>query len=192
MKGGGTSVSEGGSSMWLLVVLVVAPIAVFAIHYVGSGGGDLGWDYGSLGGAGRSIIVLSVLGGAVAGWLAGRAVRARETPSRARVLGIAALGTVALASLGARQFADYGAHSRRAGDREMSPAMCTWVREKLPACIDLTMGTKEGDFVRRSQPDCWADARSIATYERCMPVENCFDMVDCITKPPETDVESEP
>lgn len=180
--------------MWLLVAAIVTPIAIFAIHYIGSDGADIGWDYGALGGAGRAIILISVVFGLVTGLFAGIAVRAHSNgaSSRARSLGILALATVTLASLGARQFADYGARARRPGETEMGAAMCTWVREKLPACVDIAMGTKEGDFVRRSQPDCWADERSIATYQRCMSVENCIEMVDCIANEPTPDAESTP
>lgn len=180
--GGGTSVPEPRSAATWLWALVVAPVAAYLVHRLGAGSG-CGWDYSAVGGACRAIILLSVISGIVAGILAALAARAlEEQPGRAKTLGAVAVLVVVLGTLAAKQFDDYGG-----GGREMDERMCTWVRETLPNCVAVVWSESDAETVRRAQPGCRADDRSIATYTRCMALEDCKQILDCIsghTEPP--------
>jgi hypothetical protein len=94
------------------------------------------------------------------------------------VFGILTPLVVALGIAGGTQFAHYQASV--GGGREMDPEMCTWIRETFPNCIGELAGPKEAERIRTAQPTCYADDVSIASYARCMHVQGCKQMVDCV------------
>ncbi|MBA2539247.1 MAG: hypothetical protein H0V17_06405 [Deltaproteobacteria bacterium] len=178
-RAGGTSVPEKRRSFapWLVLVVSV-PLATYVVHRLSSGT-SCGWDYGGVGGACRAIILLSILAGAATGLLALFAARALpEHKDRALLLAVFAVIVVVTGTLAAKQFQEYRQSMR--GGREMEAGMCAWVTETLPACVEKVWGKDEAEMVRRSQPDCTADERSIATYDKCMAMDDCKQVLDCI------------
>ena len=159
---------------WLWPI-VVTPVAAYVVHRVSSGS-DCGWDYSAVGGACRAIILLSIVSGVVAGILTALAVRAMpEQPQRAKGLAVTIVIVVVLGTLAAKQFDEFQ------GGRQMDDQMCTWVRETLPNCVEQLWGKSDAETVRRAQPGCRADEASLATYQRCMAVEDCQQILDCIS-----------
>jgi hypothetical protein len=176
-QGGGTAVPETRSWSWLIALIVVTPAVAFAVHRVSSGS-MCGWDYGGVGGACRAIILISIIAGVAAGVFAALAARAfaKEHVKRGWLFAGLALVIAVLAILFARQFADY----MRSGRVEMEDAMCTFARETLPDCVEQEWSKLDAESVRRAQPNCLADERSMADYQRCMPLQGCRQILECI------------
>jgi hypothetical protein len=179
-QAGGTSLVEPAPSRaWLAALVIVTPVVAYLVHRLGAGS-DLGWDYDSAGGAGRSIITLSIVSGlAAGGFAAGYVAKRAARPTFATWLGLAALATVALGTYAAKQFEDY----RTAGTRIMDEPMCTFVNEKLMSCVEQVWGPKDAAIVRRAQHGCRAADSEIATYTKCMPIQDCNQLVECIAHP---------
>jgi hypothetical protein len=117
VKAGGTSVPEPRSGGGWVAFVVVAPVAAYLVHRISSGD-ECGWDYSAVGGACRSIIMLSVIAGAAAGGLAVAALRAKraDEPRRMHVFAAIAVVVVVLATYSAQQFQDYRHATMRSMD----------------------------------------------------------------------------
>lgn len=105
MAGGGTSIEEPTSRAWLVALVVTAPLAAFAVHQIGAP--RTSWNYGAEGGAGRAIILLSVLSGLAAGGLVAAAVHRAKQERAWLGFVLGAIVIVVLGAMGAAQFADY-------------------------------------------------------------------------------------
>ena len=101
-RAGGTSVPDKRSFAPWLVLLVSVPLATYLVHRMSSGT-TCGWDYGGVGGACRAIILLSIVAGAATGMFALFAARALpDNKDRALLLGVLAIVTVVLGTMGAK------------------------------------------------------------------------------------------
>ena len=203
-KAGGTSAPEPRSWSWLLAFVIDAVVATFLVHKL-SAGDSCGWNYGGVGGACRAIILLSILSGLVSGVFAVVSANAfrDERRSRAWSFAIAAVVVVVLGTLAAKQFQDYRTVSHYAevldghtfetfhdadrpdaGLHEMNDPMCTFAKETLPKCVGQVMGADAEATVRHAQPNCSADSHSMMTYEKCMVITDCKQVVDCVSNAP--------
>jgi len=173
MSGGGTSLEAPRSRTWLVALVLVAPAGAYIVHRLGGDG--CGWSYGAMGGACRSVILLSLLAGGAAGALAAVATHRASQERSWSLHALGAIGVVVLAILSAREFADYGGVGTR-----MTDAQCRFARQTLPDCVETVWGHDDAETVRKAQPGCYGDARSLRTYDQCAKLTDCKQIVDCV------------
>src|SRR5262245_29189653 len=110
--GSGTSLPERSSKLPLLAFLVVTPVVAYLVHLPYA---SCGWTWSGVGGVCRSILLISILSGLLAGALALSSARSflSEDRRRAAVLGALAVVVVVAAMWTAKQFGDYGRSAPR-------------------------------------------------------------------------------